>query len=190
MTADGHKSPSLNLKSASVLIVEDQNFVRELLARLLTSLSIPKVSSARSAEDALYNLESDPGLANVLVVDFELPGMNGVKFIEKLRASKHRQLKEMPIVMLTGHNDLALYRDAARLGISAFLVKPAGPGTLKTALEEALAGRRVAVPRLEVDPQPPSDMNGPREEPPTAAAPTIVQPKEPPPKTDPVDFKA
>ncbi len=136
------------LDSASVLIVEDQNFVRDLLGRLLASLSIPRVSSARSAEDALTTLESRPDLANVLIVDFELPGMNGVKFIEKLRASAHTQLKEMPVVMLTGHNDMSLYRDAARLGISAFLVKPAGPGTLKTALEEALAGRRVAVPRL------------------------------------------
>jgi two-component system chemotaxis response regulator CheY len=149
MAADEHKASIHVLRSASVLIVEDQNFVRDLLGRLLTSLSIPKVSSARSAEDALSNLESDPDLANVLIVDFELPGMNGVKFIETLRASSHRQLKEMPVVMLTGHNDMALYREAARLGISAFLVKPAGPGTLKTALEEALTGRRLAVPRLD-----------------------------------------
>ncbi len=141
------------LRSASVLIVEDQNFVRDLLGRLLTSLSIPKVSSARSAEDALTDLEHDPDLANVLIVDFELPGMNGVQFLERLRASAHRQLNEMPVVMLTGHNDMNLYRDAARLGISAFLVKPAGPSTLKTALEEALAGRRVAVPRLTADPE-------------------------------------
>lgn len=137
------------LKSASVLIVEDQTFVRDLLGRLLISLSIPKVSSARSAEDALQDLESDPDLANVVIVDFELPGMTGVSFIEKLRASSHRQLREMPVVMLTGHKDMTLYRDAASLGISAFLVKPAGPGTLKAALEEALAGRRVVVPRLE-----------------------------------------
>ena len=85
----------------------------------------------------------------MILVDFELPGMNGVRFIEKLRGSTHRQLNDVAVVMLTGHNDLSLYRDAARLGISAFLVKPAGPSTLKTALVEALAGRRVAVPRLE-----------------------------------------
>lgn len=145
MTADDKNS----LSAASVLVVEDQNFVRELLSRLLTSLSVAKVSTARSAEDALASLEEDPSLANVILIDFELPGMNGVRFIEKLRASPHRQLNDVAIVMLTGHNDLALYRDAARFGIAAFLVKPAGPGTLKAALEEALAGRRVAVPRLE-----------------------------------------
>ena len=139
----------LSLASASVLVVEDQTFVRELLVRLLTSLSVAKVSSARSSEDALATLEQDPSLANVILVDFELPGMNGVRFIEKLRGSTHRRLNDIAVVMLTGHNDLTLYRDAARLGISAFLVKPAGPSTLKAALEEALAGRRVAVPHLE-----------------------------------------
>ena len=140
---------SLSLASASVLVVEDQTFVRELLVRLLTSLSVAKVSSARSSEDALARLEQDPSLANVILVDFDLPGMNGVRFIEKLRSSTHRRLNDIAVVMLTGHNDLTLYRDAARLGISAFLVKPAGPSTLKAALEEALAGRRVAVPHLE-----------------------------------------
>jgi putative two-component system response regulator len=84
----------------------------------------------------------------VILVDFELPGMNGVRLIEKLRGSQHRQLNDVAVVMLTAHNDLSLYRDAALLGISAFLVKPAGPATLKAALEEALAGRRVEVPRL------------------------------------------
>lgn len=147
MAANETKSAVLSLSAASVMVVEDQSFVRDLLSRLLTSLSIPKVTSARSAEDALADLESDPGAANVVIVDFELPGMNGVRFIEKLRVSSHSQLREIPIVMLTGHNDLDLYRDAARLGISAFLVKPAGPSTLKTALEEALAGHQVSVPR-------------------------------------------
>jgi two-component system chemotaxis response regulator CheY len=139
---------SLSLASASVLVVEDQTFVRELLVRLLTSLSVAKVSSARTSEDALATLERDPGFANVILVDFELPGMNGVRLIEKLRGSQHRQLNDVAVVMLTAHNDLSLYRDAALLGISAFLVKPAGPATLKAALEEALAGRRVEVPRL------------------------------------------
>jgi CheY-like chemotaxis protein len=148
MAAGGNKSPALSLKSASVLIVEDQNFVRELLGRLLTSLSVPKVASVRSAEDALMDLEKDPAGTNVLFVDYELPGMSGVRLIEKLRGSSDPQLRDIAVVMLTGHNDMTLYRDAARLGISAFLVKPAGPGALKSALEDALEGRRVAVPNL------------------------------------------
>ncbi len=156
MTGDAQQTPNLSLQSAAVLIVDDQNFVRDLLSRLLISLPVAKVTTALSAEDAFQVLENDPAHADVLLVDFELPGMNGVRLIEKLRASSHQKLKEIPVVMLTGHNDLSLYRDAARLGISGFLVKPVGPATLKTALEEALAGRRVGVPRPAVDSSPES----------------------------------
>ena len=139
-----------SLKAASVLVVEDQNFVRDLLGRLLTSLSVANALTARSAEDALATLERDPGAVQALIVDFELPGMNGVRFIETLRASPHPELRDLPIIMLTGHNDLALCREAARFGIAAFLVKPAGPATLKAALEGALAGQRIAVPREDI----------------------------------------
>jgi CheY-like chemotaxis protein len=147
MSATGSNSPKCPaLQSASVLVVEDQTFIRDLLERLLTSLPVAKVSAARSAEDALAMLEASPSLVHVAIVDYELPGMNGIQFIEKLRGSPHRSLSDMPIVMLTGNNDLVLYDHAARLGVSVFLVKPAGASTLKDALEEALSGRRITAP--------------------------------------------
>lgn len=147
--SESGNSAATSLNAASVLVVEDQNFVRDLLGRLLTSLSVGRVLTARSAEEALATLERERGELQALVVDFELPGMNGVRFIETLRASAHHEVRDLPVIMLTGHNDLALCRQAARFGISAFLVKPAGPATLKTALESALAGQRIAVPRDE-----------------------------------------
>lgn len=152
MSADAGDPPAVALHDASVMIVEDHTFVRDLVRRLLTSLTVPRVVAADTAEDAFAALEGDPGACDVLVVDFELPGMNGVQLIERLRAAAHPALHAMPVVMLTGHNDLAVYREAARLGIAAFLVKPAGPAALKAALEEALAGRRLAVPRAPSDP--------------------------------------
>ncbi len=136
------------LKDASVLIVEDHTFVLDLLERMLTS-KVGVLHSARSAEDAFYNLEKSPGLAHVVVVDYHLLGMNGLKLIEKIRASKSELLKKLPVIMLTSDNNMDLYRSAARLGISSFLIKPAAVATLVEALEGALAGRKVAVPRLD-----------------------------------------
>ena len=134
------------LASASVLVVEDQTFVRDLLERLLTSLPVAQVAAARSAEDALALLDKSPEMAHVALVDYELPGINGIQLIERLRGSSHRTLRDLPVIMLTSHNDVSLYQDAVRLGISAFLAKPAGTTALKAALEDALSGRRVAPP--------------------------------------------
>jgi CheY-like chemotaxis protein len=140
------------LKNASILVVEDHTFVRDLLERMLSS-RVGKLHGAVSAEDAFYNLEKIPGLAHVAIVDYQLPGMNGLKFIEKLRSSKTPALKALPVIVMTGTNDMDLYRSAARLGISAFLIKPVAAATVVEALEGALAGRKVAIPRLNVDTQ-------------------------------------
>ena len=143
------------LKSASILVVEDHAFVQDLLERMLKP-RVGGLHGARSGEDAFYNLEKTPGLAHVAIVDYHLLGKDGVKFLEKVRGAKNETLRNLPVIMLTGDNDMDLYRRAARLGISGFLIKPVAVDTLVAALEGALAGRKVAIPRLDVDPSPPS----------------------------------
>ncbi len=188
---DKDKTPR-PLKEASVLVVEDQNFVLDLVESMLKS-HVGGLHAARSGEDAFYNLEQNPNLAHVAIVDYHLLGMNGLKFIEKLRAAKSEILKKLPVVMMTGDNNMDLYRSAARLGISAFLVKPVGVANLIEALERALAGGKVAKPRLDKDPVVlPSDATAEvvintTEPEPTAAE---DQRKPAPPPRQPHDFKA
>src|SRR5690606_4998434 len=84
------------LKDASVVVVEDQTFVRDLLERMLKD-RVGALHGARTAEDAFYNLEQNPDLAHVAIVDYQLPGMNGLRFIEKLRNSKMPSLCRLPV---------------------------------------------------------------------------------------------
>ncbi len=183
------------LKEASILVVEDQSFVLDILERILR----PKVGGlhgARSAEDAFYNLEKTPHLAHVAIVDYHLPGMNGARFIEKLRASKITALKTLPVVMMTGENNMDVYREAARLGIAAYLVKPVASATLTQALESALAGHKVPVPRIKGDPAAavPSSLKRaaalPAREESSQVKEVIDAPAPPPELHDPIDFKA
>src|SRR5262245_7348073 len=99
------------LKQASILVVEDHTFVLDLLERMLAA-KVGGLHSARSGEDAFYNLEKTPGLAHVVIVDYHLLGMNGLKFIEKLRTAESEVLKKLPVIMMTGDNDMELYRNA------------------------------------------------------------------------------
>ncbi len=179
------------LKNASILVVEDQTFVMDLLERMLKP-RVGALQGARSAEDALYNLEKTPSLAHVAIVDYHLLGMDGVKFIEKLRTSKIEALKSLPVIMLTGDNDMDVFRRAARLGISGYLKKPVGSDSLVEALEGALAGRRVAVPRLDIEQVPPSERAlAMPDEAPSAPAPTAPGQKAAPlpPDHRPINFK-
>ena len=168
------------LKEASIIVVEDHTFVRDRLTRMLKPV-VGALHGAVSAEDAFYNLEQTPGLVHVAIVDFHLPGMDGIRFIEKLRAAKSSILRKLPVVILTGENSLELYRRAQRLGIAAFLMKPVALATLVEALEGALAGRRAGAPKPDMDTQP-----APEAAPVKAKAGKTKAAEAPP---EPIDFK-
>lgn len=173
-------------------MVEDHTFVLDLLERMLKP-HVGGLHAARSGEDAFYNLEKSPSLAHVAIVDYHLLGMNGLKFIEKLRSAKSENLKKLPVIMLTGDNDMDVYRAAARLGIAAFLVKPVALANLTEALERALAGGKVAIARLDKDPDVlPSDASAEVvlqiSEP--ASAPVENESRPSPPPRRPLDVKA
>ncbi len=55
------------------------------MGRLLKQIGVHQVLMARSAEDAPYNLTKNPRVADVVLLDFGLPGMSGLKFLEQLR---------------------------------------------------------------------------------------------------------
>ncbi len=69
---------------ASVLVVEDDRVSRRILTQLLKLSGYP-TESAASAEDALRSLETHPA-PRIALVDLDLPGMNGMELIDRLRA--------------------------------------------------------------------------------------------------------
>ncbi len=142
---DGAGKP---LADATVLLIEDSKFDTEILTRLLRLLSVRNILTARSAEDALYNLEKNDGLADVVILDYRLGGMDGRKFLTHLRAQKSARLRKLPVVVLTGHNSMPVYQKMAALRIAAFLIKPVGRNLLKDALTRALEGYCVPQPRV------------------------------------------
>lgn len=101
----------------TVLVVEDLEDLRDLLRRLLLSRGY-QVICADSAEEALRQAALAP--IDVLLTDWQLPGMNGRDLAQRLRAS-HPQLK----VLLTSGQMQVKDQDLAWLeGLGAYLTKP------------------------------------------------------------------
>jgi CheY-like chemotaxis protein len=75
--------PQVSAVLASVLVVEDDRVSRRILTALLKQNGYA-TESAASAEDALQALESHP-LPRIALVDLDLPGMNGMELIDRLR---------------------------------------------------------------------------------------------------------
>ncbi len=118
-----------------VVIVEDQREVREGLALLIGSLGgFQCHRTFATMEAALRALEARP--ADLALVDIGLPGMDG---IEGTRRLKERH-PEMPILILSVHDDDDRIFHAICAGASGYLLKSTTPVRILEAVREAVAG--------------------------------------------------
>ena len=99
------------------LVVDDQFINRTILERQLTPHDI-KVTLCRSGADALEALARDDSF-DVILTDHEMPEMDGVAFVQAVRAAR----KSLPILMLSS-NPVAARQKGAELELAAILQKP------------------------------------------------------------------
>ena len=121
--------------SLTVSIVEDNDKLRETLARALNRAEGFRCPSQyANAEDALKGLPKDP--PNVVLMDINLPGMNGVDCIRHL---KHL-LAETQIVMLTVYEDTDNIFNALKAGATGYMLKRTTQAELLEAIREVHRG--------------------------------------------------
>jgi DNA-binding NtrC family response regulator len=125
-------------KELSVLIVEDEPRLRELLLRAVTSWGFA-ATGARSAEEALRLMQGEP--RRIVIMDLNLPGeMNGIDGLEAI----HERWPKTVALILTGFGDLEAAKKAIHLDVVDFLTKPCHLGDLEVAMDRAR--RRIAPP--------------------------------------------
>jgi CheY-like chemotaxis protein len=123
--------------SESVLIVEDEEAVRELAAEFMKSAGY-KVLTARDGQEAV-DVAKSSGPIRVLVTDIVMPNMRGPELAKRLKASR----KDLRIVYMSGYLDFNKASDEFVEG-SYFLQKPFSRDTLVCKVDEALRHKRVA----------------------------------------------
>ncbi len=136
-TGAASQLPSTGLRA---LVVDDNPVAREVFGSMLESLRFD-VRLAPSAEAALTLIERSAPAFDLLVIDWRLPGMNGLETVRTLR----RQQRCPACVMVTAHGDERLEQDAERAGIEVFLNKPVSPSALFDAAMQAIGRHRLPV---------------------------------------------
>jgi FixJ family two-component response regulator len=122
-----------------VFIVDDDQHMREALCELLTPLGLRALAFVSAAE---YDDFPRPDLPACLVLDVELPDINGLEFQEQIADGDHP-----PIVFITGHGDIPSSVRAIKGGAVDFLTKPFRQSVLIEAINAAIDRDRVS--RLE-----------------------------------------
>jgi two-component system C4-dicarboxylate transport response regulator DctD len=119
-----------------VMFVEDDPAVRAATAQTL-DLAGFEIEQHASAESALKNLkEYFPG---ILLVDFQLTGMNGIALLERAMTID----RSLPVIIVTGHGDISIAVKAMHAGAYDFLEKPVSNDFLVGVVTRAMEKRRL-----------------------------------------------
>ncbi len=107
-----------------ILVVEDDKDYIELLERGHKKSNIAcHYVCIETAENALDFLRANDITPNLILLDYDLPGMNGFEMMEELKQS---EWKAIPILMFSIHNRPQLIKEAYQRGVNAFIPKPEG----------------------------------------------------------------
>jgi len=134
-----HGLPVGRLSNVEILVVEDDEDARDLLATVLTQQGA-KVRQASNASEAWAHVAQS--LPDVLLSDIGLPGEDGYELIRAIRA-RGLLADRLPAIALTAYSRREDQRLALQAGFQAHVAKPVEPATLVAAVAEvALAASR------------------------------------------------
>lgn len=125
------------MKRGTILLVDDEANVRDSATDWL-ELSGFEVTAVADAAAVLALLEQ--ARFDVLITDVRMPGMDGVALLEAARTRD----PALPVILLTGHGDVALAVEAMRSGAHDFLEKPYDADHMVAVLDRAVAQCRLA----------------------------------------------
>lgn len=117
-------------KSMSVLVVEDEKRLRELLVDAIPDMGF-SATGARSGEEALQCMDASPH--DIVILDLNLPRMHGLDVLERIR-------QRWPLtraIVMTAFGDLPAAQRAIHLEVVEFLTKPCPLGEIERALDHA-----------------------------------------------------
>ena len=133
--------PDPDLRGRRVLVVDDNESARTVLADMLAAMSF-SVEAAASGQEALNALEAARGKSQpfeVVLLDWQMPGMDGLETAERIRV---RYASPPHLIMVTAFGREEVLRGAEDGGFEAVLLKPVTPSLLFDTLMRALGGFR------------------------------------------------
>ncbi len=116
------------------LVVDDSLTMRRIIKNTLSKIGYTDVAEAGNGVEGLE--EFDKGGINIVLTDWNMPEMDGMTFVTKLREKD----QNVPILMITTNAAKEDVLEAFKAGVSDYVVKPFTPETLKEKIDSVLKG--------------------------------------------------
>lgn len=117
-----------------VLVIDDEDDIREVAQLCLEMVGGWEVTTAASGTEGLIKAESEH--PDAILLDVMMPGLDGPATFQKLQVNS--ATKDIPVIFLTAKVQASEQRNFAELGVQAVLAKPFDPLTLATELANVL----------------------------------------------------
>ncbi len=121
-----------NAAAIKVLIVDDQNSVRQMTRIALEEIGFKHIHEAENGVKAMETAAVQP--LDLIISDFNMPEMDGLGLLRAVRG--HPFARKVPFILLTGRGDRELVTAAAEAGVNNYLVKPFTPAILRDKIEQ------------------------------------------------------
>ena len=123
-----------------ILIVDDSSTMRRIIGNVVQQLGVTK-EDFDEAEDGVvaWRILESKGQYDVILTDWNMPNMNGLELVKKIRAGGAH--KKTPIVMITTEGGKGEVITALKAGVNNYIVKPFSADILKEKLDGLVKGQ-------------------------------------------------
>ncbi|MDQ3327206.1 MAG: response regulator transcription factor [Chloroflexota bacterium] len=124
------------MENMKVLVADDDRVVRRIVTVKLSGLGYA-VSEAVDGQEVIERLEGGE-VPDLLIVDNQMPRLNGLQLVRTIRGSADRNLSALPVIMLTARQGEQDIIDGLEAGLDDYIVKPFSPDELAARVRTVL----------------------------------------------------
>lgn len=123
-----------DLSDIRILIVEDQSDARAMMRGMLGEMGVTQIFESSDGREALKFLDAAFDFIDLIVCDWNMPGMTGIELLRQLRSVD----PDMPFLMVTARSDMDSVVAAKTAHVTGYIRKPFSPAQLEAKLRIVL----------------------------------------------------
>lgn len=132
-----------DFRNLRALVVEDNETNQLIIVRMMRNMGCAVVEHASNGDEALTVMLTSSHGYDLVISDFEMPIMNGLQLLKRIRVGAPGVNRDIAFVMLTGHTDRSVVGTAFNLDVDSFVVKPVTPKGLQARISHVMSTDRL-----------------------------------------------